>query len=177
MYDLNKVFKLAEIDDEQVIIKVNAKDSLTVARYPFLSSDYDYITVTRGGNHILTVIKSDGKTFSFHWGTSGYTLISEDFELLRKQVCQFIHDNYIMLELKGKPESKKVNIYYNANYKKWQLSCNANFWSDKATDLESAIKDFSNIVTADEWKNEKAITGIDIWTAVNPVFKEIKVEN
>jgi hypothetical protein len=83
-----------------------------VAQYPFLSSDYAYITVTRGKNHILTVIHSNGTKFDFHWGESGHTLISDGLELLRQNVIAFIGQCRIILDYDGF-EPKKATIYYN----------------------------------------------------------------
>ena len=111
----NDVFEIEEFDDQQVIVKVNAKDALAVARHPYVSSDMAYITVSRGVDHIFTVVKSDGKTFSFSFGASGYTLISEALEALKKAVLDFISRNGINIEYHGgKPFG--ADIYYNSNY-------------------------------------------------------------
>ena len=88
---MNKVFEVQEITDEQVILKVNAKDPLTVAQHPYLDATMAYITVTKGDNHILTVIKEDGsRGVSFHWGLGGYTLISKNLTRLQDKVREFI---------------------------------------------------------------------------------------
>lgn len=84
------VFELVEDNDSVVVLKVNADDPLTVALNPYVNATYDYISVTKGENHILTIVKKDGSTFSFHWGISGYTLICDELELLRKKVLHTI---------------------------------------------------------------------------------------
>ena len=83
-YNLNEIFKLVSADEDKVVIEVLADSPLKVAMFPFVSSEYNYITITRGCKHVLTVIKKDGKTFSFHFGDGGYTLISESLEELKK---------------------------------------------------------------------------------------------
>ena len=171
--NINDVLSIQEYDEEQVIVKVNADDPLTIAKFPFLSSDMAYITITRGKEHIFTIIKKDGTTWSFHWGRSGYTLIGESTERLKKEVVAFVENNKIILErTKGNPI--KAKIYFNPNFRKWQLKIETtksdfNYWSNIATDIESAIKDFSSFVTA-TWKKGIAQTGIDIWEANDPVF-------
>jgi len=52
---------IQEVTDDKVIVKVNADDPLTVARFPFLSSDMAYITLARGKTPVLTIIPKDGR--------------------------------------------------------------------------------------------------------------------
>lgn len=89
-YDLSKVMEIVDRNSDRVVIKVNADDPLTIAMYPFIPGNTAYITVTLGEKHVLTVIKKDNSTFSFHWGIGGYTLISESLEQLRKEVVKFL---------------------------------------------------------------------------------------
>lgn len=96
--DLNRVFSVFDDAENQVIIKVTAEDALTVAMYPFLSADYAYITITKGGNHIFTVIRKDGTTWNFHWGSHGHTLIGESTEMLRKKTLEFLSGQGIRIE-------------------------------------------------------------------------------
>ena len=87
---MKELFTLVEDTKEQVIIKNNAKTPLEVAQHPFVQSNYEYITVTKGDRtHILTVVRTDGSTFSFNWGNST-TLISENLTRLKKEVLSFI---------------------------------------------------------------------------------------
>lgn len=94
---LDKIFSIQDVSTDKVIIKVHADTPLTVAEYPFVASNYEYITVTRKGgkygSYILTVVKDDGKTFDFCWGYNGHTLISESLEMLKKAVVKFIKNN------------------------------------------------------------------------------------
>ena len=49
----SSVFQLVNVDTTQVVLKVVAEDNLTIAMHPYISGEYDYITVTRGEDHIL----------------------------------------------------------------------------------------------------------------------------
>lgn len=164
---MNKVFTLVENNNNNVIIKVNAENNLVIAQHPYIDSSYDYITVTKGGNHILTIIYKNGSTYSFHWGISGYTLISDILEVLKKNVIHFIEQEcHIPLELTSNIKSAK--IYYNSNFKMWQLTLNgaANIWSQTATSLEEMkewVKDYVKVI---KWVHRIAPTGIDVWDAV-----------
>ncbi len=96
-YDLSKVMKIVDRNSDRVVIEVKSDDPLTTAMYPFIPGNTAYITVTLGENHVLTVVKKDNSTFSFHWGIGGYTLISESLEQLRKEVVNFLERNWVRL--------------------------------------------------------------------------------
>ena len=164
--DLDKVFAIEEIDDSQVIIKVNAKDPLTVAKYPFLESQYAFINITRGCKQILTVIYDDGHTFDFHWGGGSMTIIGENLTKLKQAVLQFIDENAILLDYTGETVVTEISIYYNDNYKRWQLNIGTcHYWSKTATSVDEMIAEASKWVHAKSWDKSTASTGIDIWYA------------
>lgn len=164
-YDLDAVFSIKEVTSNQIILSVKAKDPLTVARYPFLQKKFEYITLTRGKKHILTVIYEDGNTFYFDWGDGGYTLISDSLEMLKKAVCQFIEGKGILLEYTGKPVVRAV-IYYNRNFHRWQLTLDeAHYWSKTAKNVEDMKEECRQWIQPKEWVKGIAQTGIDIWTA------------
>lgn len=170
---MSDVLTIEEVTDEQVIVKVNAKDALTVARHPYLSSDMAYITITRGKNHIFTVIKENGTTWDFHFGESGYTLVSDGITKLKQKVLSFLDDNRIPIDYDGGTLTG-ATIYYNSGYKKWQLAIDTSkgrfmVWSSKATDFTSAVEEFKPYVEA-HWNQSTAVTGITVWKAVNPKF-------
>lgn len=164
---MNKVFELINVSNEQVVIKVNAKDNLTVAMNPYISGDYDYITVTRGEHKTLTVVRKDGTTFSFGWGGNRSTLISDNFERLKAKIIEFIYDNNILLNLNTSTVFK-ASILYNKNFEKWQLNVNdcLAYLSYTAKNADEMINEVKRFLNCSKWIKEKAPTGIDVWTAV-----------
>ena len=178
MYDMKNVFKIEEATNNQVIVEVSAKDPLTVARYPFLDSRMKYITVTRGNNHICTVIDEDGTTWNWHFGDHGHTLISDSVLELQKNLLQFIESHDIAIEYAG-GSPKSARIFYNPNYSKWQLTIDVqggqksdfHVWATSANSIETAIEAFKGFVTSDDWSpRTTAVTGVRVWDAVNPKF-------
>ena len=170
----NFPFEIVERTPDKVILRVLAKDSLTVARHPYVSADWDYITVTRGKNHNLTVIEKDGSKFDFYWGESGYTLISESLKKLKLAVIEYLEkENYILLDW----DDGKVNhasICYNGNFESWQLTLGGYRYGDmirafardkKIRSVEEMIEYAKNFVNAKGWEKVKAETGIDLWKA------------
>ncbi len=153
---------------DQVIIKVNIKNNLDVAQHPWLSSDYDYITVQKGEDKVLTVIKKDGTTFSCCWGKSGYTLISRSMENLRNAVVAFVEQvNYIPLDLDTN-RITSAKVFYNHNFGMWQLTLNEKAYikMPNVTNLKEAMRIAEMYVDAKRWVLKKATTGIDVWHAV-----------
>ena len=167
-------FEIVERNSDKIILKVLAKDSLTVAKHPYVSAEWDYITVTRGKEHVLTVIKNEGSTFNFHWGESGYTLISEGLKKLKLAVIDYLEkENYILLDW----DDGKVNqasICYNGNFESWQLKLEGYRYGStirafardkKIRSVEEMIEYAKHFVNAKGWEKVKAETGIDLWKA------------
>ena len=171
---MSEVLKVIHNDRGQVVLEVNANDPLTVAMHPYVQSNWKYITVGKGRKHVLTVVRTDGTSFSFHWGEGGYTLISEGLEQLRKKVVETITDNYIWLDWIGDEMPDEINIFYNSNFRAWEMTARnthnrdaywfskGNSWEDVAFEVEQIFPDLEKI----EWRQGIAQTGIPIWRAV-----------
>lgn len=167
-------FEVVEKDSHQVILKVLPRSPLGVARQPYIRAEWDFITVTRGEEHILTVLRKDGVAFDFHWGRSSYTLISESLKQLQKAVIDFLeNEKYILLDW----DDGKVNqasICYNGNFESWQLklegyrsgnTVRAFARNKKIRSSEEMIEYAKHFVSVKGWEKAKAETGIDIWNA------------
>lgn len=168
-----EIFELLETTPEQVVIKVNAKDALTVARHPYIQANYEYITVTRGKEHILTIVHDTGTTFSFHWGDSGYTLISDSLEKLKRKVLEFISKHDVLMECNF-DKADKADLFYNIYHKAWQLSLykgsqNGYHWfydlsENNETSRLKAIEKAKKFGVCDFVRGTCA-TGIPIWNS------------
>lgn len=162
MYE--NIFELVKCDYSKSILKVKTVDNLTIAEYPFINAKMDYITITHGENHIMTVINKDGSTWSITWGKSGYTLCSDSVRNLRCAAVDFLQKECkILLELKT--PIKRASIFFNPHCNTWQLSFNSTqhlFFEDcgGVADVISKAKDY---IGEQSWKYQKAPTGIDTW--------------
>lgn len=84
---LTEVFKLVEDTPEQVIVEVvHDNDPLTIARHPYINANWKYISVSKDGNLIYTIIKNDGSSWSF----SASTLVSENLRRLQNKLRTYI---------------------------------------------------------------------------------------
>lgn len=169
-YAQNSLFKLDEVTDDAVLVEY-------VKTYgeKQIKTDLEYIEVTRGKNHICKLIFADGHTSSFHWGDSGYTLISEDLKRLKNQVVSFIEDDcHILLDIDTMDAPDGLEIYYNEYFNAWQLDFEygnkeAKYWCNKNVDSwEKASKvagEFFDKFRHCDFKKTIAETGIDVWVA------------
>lgn len=134
----HNVFNLEYYDNNIVAIKVKELSNLEIAKTPYISKEYDYISVTRGKNHILTVVKKDGSTFNFSWGVNGHTLIGYALEFLKKNVIDYIEEYcYIPLEMDfGSKDIANIEVCYNRYFECYQ----ANFTSKKGKVAHAFIK-------------------------------------
>lgn len=105
------VFELVEETREQVVVKVNADDPLTVARHPYVSSDMAYITVTRGSENTYTIVKNDGRTWSFHMGKRSVEMVSENTHRLRHELDSFLLDERVFLDVETDYKPYAADFY------------------------------------------------------------------
>lgn len=163
------VLELVQNDKDKVVIKVNAKDPLTVALNPEFNANMAYITVTKGEKHIMTIIRDDGTSWSFHWGGYSTTMISDSVLAMKNKVIAFIRENGIAYGLTGEPT--KATICYNHNFKSWQLTLEHgreedHIWYKDAANETDMIVYARKFINVEGWGQRKAQTGIKVWEAV-----------
>ena len=179
------IFTFEDINDEVIVLKVNCNSPLEAAKNPYVDMTYDYISLTRGRDHILTVVDKQGKSWSIDFGISGHTLVDDRTTLLKNKVLDFLNENHILVEYRGEP-LREARVFYNHNYGQWQLSMDkclnsstsisTHYMSKTATSAEELIKECKCIVDAKNWVKGTAQTGIDIWRATAPKFKIVDHE-
>lgn len=153
----NSIFSIAEVTDDYVIVKVNADDNFTVARHFYIQRDYDYITVTRGCHHIITVIRKDGSTFSWGCGGGRSTIVDDATDLLRNKLFEFIDAQNILLDLTFS-QIEKVRIG-RSKRTQWHWTMRlvnkdgrySNEYISKATSFDDMVKDVSRFVHVKKW--------------------------
>lgn len=119
----NGIFNLMEVTRDLVVIKIADLTNYQIATHPYVNGEMDYISVTRGINHIMTIVNKNGKTWSVDWGRDKFTACSSNVEKLRKEVVNFLEkDCYIALDAHfDLKHSEEINVFYNNNTKCWQM--------------------------------------------------------
>ena len=110
---MDNMFELVLANEKEIVLKVIAKENLeNLDKNSYL--DANYITVTRGIDHVLEVIKDDMSIFSFSWGFNGHTVISDKFERLKKEVIEFLISKEIFINVTNDEIVKKQFTLINA---------------------------------------------------------------
>lgn len=87
------VFKLKECNTQMIKLSV-------VHIAPYMKREYATIVVSRGVNHKLDVYDKGGhRLVGFSWGLNGYSVISENLEMLKRAVIAFVEQEGVLLEL------------------------------------------------------------------------------
>lgn len=116
------VFNLVEETREQVVVEVNAKDPLTVAKHPYVTAQMRYVTVTRGEDNVFTIVNDDGSTWSCYEGLSGYTVVSENVRRLKEELKSFLKSEHVFLDV-----NSDLNPYA-AKFYKWRIMDGPERW-------------------------------------------------
>lgn len=170
-FDRNEIYELVKRTPDLVVIKVKDVDNLTKACHPEMPT-CEYVSVTRGRNHIMTFINKDGSSWSISWGDSGCTMCSDSLRATKWDIVHFIEDDCgILLDLKD-DDIVKASIFYNNNFKKWELSVRdsgnhesfyMNALATNAGDMMEIAEEKFGIVC--DWIKGIAETGITHWVA------------
>lgn len=167
-------FSLAENTDEMVILKNEVKRPIDVAKNPWLSAEDEYVTIAKGRNHVLTLVKTNGKTVSITFGERGYTLISDNFRRLKEKAIEAAHVFGVLLEVPTTKVPDNVCIFYNDNYKMWQavltvngFNARENIWFNDAFDQNDALELVEQcfLIKFNDLVYKRAQTGIDTWVS------------
>lgn len=167
-------FSLVENTDEMVILKNEVKTPLEIAKNPWLSSDDEYVTITKGRDHVLTLVKTDGKTISISFGGRGGTLISDSFRKLKEKAVETAQVFGVLLEIPTTRKPDNVCIFYNYGYKEWQavLTVNGfnvreNVWFHDVFNENETLKlvEYCYEVKFKELIHKMAETGINTWVS------------
>lgn len=76
----NKLCYLVDIlenNENCVILKVKDDKRMDLIKLGYFEGDEDLIRLTKGKDHTCTIFKKDNSTYSWDWGRSGYTLVSD----------------------------------------------------------------------------------------------------
>lgn len=76
-------FRLVQNTEDLVVLEVAVYSPLEVALHPYLSTDWKYISVSKGVNNTLTIVDKDGKSKMYQINYFSAKTISKNF------LCRF----------------------------------------------------------------------------------------
>ena len=81
-----------EVNNEKcVVLKVKEGKAMELITLGCFDGNETMFRITKGDNHTATVWRGE-KTFSWEWGYSGYTLVSDKVKEEQRTICHCIRD-------------------------------------------------------------------------------------
>lgn len=93
----NKLCYLVDIienNEECVILKVKDNKKLDLIKLGYFDGNEEFMRLTKGKNHTCTIFKTNGKSFSWYWGSSGCTLVSDNVTAMGKIIESCITEDF-----------------------------------------------------------------------------------
>ncbi|MBO5183369.1 MAG: hypothetical protein J6B64_03110 [Bacilli bacterium] len=92
-----KLCDLVDIIDNNmdcVVLKVKDDAQIELIKLGYFSGNEDIIRLTKGKNHTCSVFNKDGTNFSWYWGSSGCTLVSDMLSKKGKLIEECITEDF-----------------------------------------------------------------------------------
>lgn len=134
MKKLCELVKIVENNMECVILEVTGS-SLDLIKLGCFNGDEKLIRLTKGGDQTCTVWTDKGH-FSWHWGASGYTLVSSDMEKKGKLIEDCITKDF-EIYIKGSKEhiAKTLHIKSFEDIKHSVRKVKLMYWGNRPSDI------------------------------------------
>ena len=112
MKKLAEMVELFENNYECVMLKVKEGKEFDLMALGCFNGDEAMLRLTKGGVHTCTVWDKNNKSYSWHWGEGGHTLVSDSMNKRGNLIQNCIEDEFNIYI--GKDEQKR-NEPYNPN--------------------------------------------------------------
>ena len=93
MKKLIDLVKIIENNEECVILKVNKNAKIDLIKTGYFDGNEELIRYTKGRNHQITIFYDNNSTFSWGFGESGYTLVSEKVDRMKSLIVDCIEND------------------------------------------------------------------------------------
>lgn len=107
-------FRLAQNTEDLVVLEVAVYSPLEIALHPFLSTDWKYISISKGINNTLTIIDKNGKSKMYqinHFSSKDHIKeLPVQILKLRKKVLEAIFKYGILIEAPSLELPEKLQI-------------------------------------------------------------------
>ena len=171
---MNNVLELVHVDNNKVVVKFKELSNLEKAMNPWVLPNAEYITITRGKRHVMTVVTKDGGSWSISFGEGPMTMISDSLLESRRQIVSFIEKECLIPIDLTIPNDKitQAKVFYNQWLNSWQVQLHGEgygqevqIWDRNCNNEYDAINLANKFIGVRTWKKGIAQTGIDIWEA------------
>lgn len=119
---MNYPFKLIENTEEYVVLKNIQKSELDIQKYPYIDMNTEYLAITKGIDHTLTIYKKDGHTFSFDYDEYGHTMVSSKFRRLAGHAGEYLKSIGISIVAETIEQPDYAEFYYSNQSPNWRAT-------------------------------------------------------
>lgn len=112
MKKLYQLVSLVSNTEDAVVLKVNKGAEMDLVCLGCFNGDETMFRLTKGKDHTCTVWDKKGNYYSWYWGDSGYTLVSDEMRKRGHMIKQAIEDGFDIL-VYGSKESIRKNMFQN----------------------------------------------------------------
>jgi hypothetical protein len=88
---LKDLVVVTENNSECVVLKVKDGKSYEMFTIGFTGKE-KYIRVTKGDQHILSIMENDGNTYSWVWSPNRYILVAYNLDERRKKIVKCLEE-------------------------------------------------------------------------------------
>lgn len=174
-------FRLVQNTEDLVVLEVAVYSPLEVALHPYLSTDWKYISISKGVNNTLTIIDKDGKSKMYqinHFSTKDYIKeLPVQISKLRKKVLETVFKYGILVEVSSLELPEKLQIKQTSFGGAYTVegTCNV-IIADKNTPFEKVIEKVESYlgIHVTETKKDSDITNDYSWTVCYESVEDFK---
>ena len=91
---LKDLTELVANNDDYVVLKVKENHEMDLITLGVFDGDEDMLRLTKGRTVTCTVWRKSLKSYSWHWGDSGYTLVADSMRKKGKLIQNCIEQDY-----------------------------------------------------------------------------------
>ncbi len=174
-------FRLVQNTEDLVVLEVAVCSPLEVALHPYLSTDWKYVSVSKGVNNTLTIVDKDGKSKMYqinHFSTKDHIKeLPVQISKLRKKVLEAIFKYGILIEVPSLELPEKLQIKQTSFGGAYTVegACNV-IVADKNTSFEKVVKKVESYleIHITETKKDSDITNGYSWAVCYESVEDFK---
>ena len=91
---LKDMVELLSNNDACVVLKVKDGQEMNLISLGYFNGDEVMMRLTKGRDVTCTLFRKNGKSFSWHWGIGGYTLVSDQVWRMGQLIQSCIENDF-----------------------------------------------------------------------------------
>lgn len=134
MKKLFDIAKIVENNEECVVLEVTGTP-MDLIKLGYFDGDETMMRLTKGGNHICTVWRKNGGSYSWEWGISGSTIVSDKMNRQGTLIQECIEDDFEIC-IKGTKEAIRKTLHTSVE----EIKCSKHdiklmYWESRPNDI------------------------------------------